>query len=106
MNIFFDIPPEENGNHLAKNPEYLKILAEIENHCFEKEQSCGPNLSYWEQQKIANSVKKFTKYNLATRFAQVIKHCAIMRKRHRKLSKEGMLTNFNLSHRQLKVDGR
>jgi hypothetical protein len=84
----------EKRNPLAENPaEYLKILAEIESHCSEKDQSCGPSLSFWEREKIANSVQHVTKYNPANRFAQTIKHYVI----NRKTKKPGKLTNFNIN---------
>ena len=85
---------KEKRNPLAENPaEYLKILAEIESHCSEKDQSCGPSLSYWEREKIENSVNKFTRWAPANRFAQVIKNFVIKRK----TKPPGKLTNFNVN---------
>jgi len=79
--IYQSSEKREKRNPLAENPaEYLKVLAEIENHCSEKDQSCGPNLNLREREKIANSVRKVTKYNPANRFAQIIKHYVIKRK--------------------------
>ena len=92
--IYQSSEKREKRNPLAENPaEYLKILAEIESHCSEKDQSCGPNLNLREREKIANSVQKVTKYNPANRFAQIIKHYVIKRK----TKKPGKLTNFNVN---------
>ena len=90
----------EKRNPLAENPaEYLKILAEIESHCSEKDQSCGPSLSYWEREKIENSVQKVTRWAPANRFAQIIKNFVIKRK----TKKPGKLTNFNVNFSQVMI---
>ena len=92
--IYQSSEKREKRNPLAENPaEYLKILAEIESHCSEKDQSCGPSLNYWEREKIENSVQKVTRWAPANRFAQIIKNFVIKRK----TKKPGKLTNFNVN---------
>ena len=91
--IYQSSEKREKRNPLAENPaEYLKILAEIESHCSEKDQSCGPSLNYWEREKIENSVQKVTRWAPANRFAQIIKNFVIKRK----TKKPGKLINFNV----------
>ena len=65
----------ETENYLAKNPEYLKILAEIESQCSEKDQSCGPTLR--EKYAIDSKITKVTKFNSANQFAELVKEIVI-----------------------------
>ena len=68
-----------NENQLARNPNYLNILADYERQCSENDQSCGPDFNC-KDCELSKTVKKITKFNSANEFRQLVKDYVILRK--------------------------